>query len=247
MSDRKSGCLICGKPLQYYETEREMTCVRCGKAFRSNVSCEESHYICDVCHAERGAEIILEYFQTSSGKDPIKMVQEMMEHPFIHMHGNEHHIMVGAALIAAYHNAGGKIDRRTALQEMKVRGSKYPGGSCGFWGCCGAAVSTGMFLSIVTGATPLSGKSWGLANRMTAQALEQIGKVGGPRCCKRNSFLAIQAAAEFVEKNLGVHMEMPKRIQCCFSSENRQCLKKGCPYYIDSDRPLVPCMQPKQK
>ena len=33
---------------------------------------------------------------------------------------------------------------------MKERGGSYPGGSCGFWGCCGAAASVGMCMSILT-------------------------------------------------------------------------------------------------
>lgn len=43
------------------------------------------------------------------------------------MHGPEHHILVGAALLAAYKNAGGKVDSfEDALEEMRHRGSEYP-------------------------------------------------------------------------------------------------------------------------
>lgn len=119
----------------------------------------------------------------------------------------------------------------TALEEIKSRGSEYPGGSCGLWGCCGAAVSAGMFMSIVTKATPLTGKSWGLSNRMTAEALKAIGELGGPRCCKRNSFTAAVAAVKFTAENLGVQMEAPEEIRCGFSGENRECIRKKCPYY----------------
>ena len=229
--ENKSGCLVCGKPLEYYDTEREMTCSICGGRFPSAAGCVDGHYICDRCHARRGVETIMSYCRKSGSKNPIAMVQEMMDDPFIYMHGNEHHIMVGAALLAAYRNAGGELDLLPALQEMKARGGKYPGGSCGFWGCCGAAVSAGMFLSIATNTTPLSGNSWGLANRITAAALEKIGETGGPRCCKRNSFTAVKAAAEFVRENLGVEMELPEEIRCRWSGENRQCLRARCPYY----------------
>ena len=99
------------------------------------------------------------------------------------MHGPEHHIMVGAVLIAAYDNCGGKIDREQALREMKKRGSTYPGGSCGLWGACGAAVSTGMFISIITKATPLTGNSWGMANEMTSRSLAQAEFF---YCCKNS-------------------------------------------------------------
>ena len=42
-------------------------------------------------------------------KDPVSMLFNMMEDPYIYMHGPEHHIMVGAALITAYYNAGGEV------------------------------------------------------------------------------------------------------------------------------------------
>lgn len=231
MAREPGACLICGMPLRYFETEQEMVCSECGERFLSRACCEAGHYICDACHAKRGVEVIMAYCRNSRSKNPIAMVQEMMDDPFIYMHGNEHHIMVGAALLTAYANAGGQIALDAALEEMKARGGSYPGGSCGFWGCCGAAVSTGMFWSIATGTTPLSGKSWGLGNQITAQALEEIGRIGGPRCCKRNSFTAIRSAAGFVREHLGIEMELPEKITCHFSAENRECIRRRCPYF----------------
>ena len=139
--------------------------------------------------------------------------QELMENPFIYMHGPEHHIMVGAALLTAWKNAGGEGELKSMLEEMKRRGSRYPGGSCGLWGCCGAAISVGMFVSILTKATPLTGKSWGYANQATAQALSALAALGGPRCCKRNSFTAAKEAVDFAARRLGILMELPLRIQ----------------------------------
>ena len=69
-------------------------------------------------------------------------------------------------------NAGGEIDLPEALLEMMNRGKAVPGGACGFWGACGAGISTGMFISIISGATPLKNEPWGLANKMTSKALD---------------------------------------------------------------------------
>lgn len=41
-----------------------------------------------------------------------------MSMPFCHMHGPEHHVMVGSALLTAYKNAGGEIELKKALHEM---------------------------------------------------------------------------------------------------------------------------------
>lgn len=231
MARTPGACLICGKPLQYFPREREMTCSLCGQTFPSRASCEDGHFVCDSCHARRGVEVILDYCRRSALRDPIRMAQEMMDDPFLYMHGNEHHILVGAALLTAYRNAGGELELEPALEEMRRRGGAYPGGSCGFWGCCGAAVSAGMFYSIATGTTPLSGKNWGEANALTARCLQELAALGGPRCCKRNSFTAIRVAAEFTREHLGVAMDLPGRVLCRYFPENQQCIRRACPYY----------------
>lgn len=138
--------------------------------------------------------------------------------------------MVGAALLCAYHNCGGHVDLAAALPEMARRGQQIPGGACGSWGCCGAAVSSGIFISIATGATPLKEKEWGLANLMTAASLQAIGEIGGPRCCKRDSFTAVKTAVAFTAAHLGIQMELPPQIVCHHSAENQQCLGARCPY-----------------
>ncbi len=231
MSHLEDACLVCGKPLEYFTEDQEMECVFCHRKFQSKAKCMEGHYVCDECHEAQGVSSIIEYCMKSESKNPIGMIQEMMENPYIYMHGPEHHIMAGAALITAYYNAGGEIGLEKSLAEMEKRGKQVPGGSCGFWGSCGAGISTGMFVSIVTGATPLSREEWGLANRMTAKSLEAIGMAGGPRCCKRNTFLAVLSAVEFAEENLGIRMEVPEHIKCTFSRYNRQCLGVKCPFH----------------
>ena len=147
--------------------------------------------------------------------------------------------MVGAALLTAYKNAGGPLDLEQALREMFSRGREVPGGACGFWGACGAGISAGQFLAIATQSTPLAREPWGLSNQMTARALEQIGKAGGPRCCKRDSFLSILAAVDFVREHLGV--EMGRTIPVCsYSARNNQCLGGDCPFSaVNHKKPRV--------
>ena len=153
-----------------------------------------------------------------------------MAMPFCHMHGPEHHVLVGAALLTAYRNAGGALELGEALKEMQSRGRAVPGGACGFWGACGAGISAGQFVSIATGSTPLAVESWGLSNRMTAKALEAIGTVGGPRCCKRDSYLAVLAAVDFAAEQLGVRMERSAPV-CTRSKQNNQCIGTRCPFF----------------
>ena len=157
-------------------------------------------------------------------------METMMRMDFCHMHGPEHHIMVGAALLTACKNAGGNIDLNKALPEMYSRGKAVPGGTCGFWGACGAGISAGMYISIVTGATPLSANEWSLSNKMTSRALGKISDFGGPRCCKRDSYLSILEAVAFTKEHLGIDMEVSDII-CSRSDFNNQCIKDACPFY----------------
>ena len=224
----KEECLICQAPLEYLETDTMMECAICHKRELSKTRCRNGHYVCSTCHT-RGMDAIIGRCLQETSRDPVAILEKMMAMPFCHMHGPEHHVMVGCALLTAYKNAGGEIDLGAALHEMMSRGKSVPGGACGFWGACGAGVSAGMFVSIVTHATPLTMDSWGLSNRMTAKALEAIGRIGGPRCCKRDSYLAILAAIGFVEEHFGVVMER-QTIVCTRSAQNNQCIGKRCPF-----------------
>ncbi len=225
----KDECLICKAPLAYLVHDEMMTCAICGKTELSKTRCIHGHYICSECHTQ-GLSSILELCLCETSKDPLEILEKMMAMPFCHMHGPEHHVMVGAALLAAYKNAGGKVDLPTALQEMYRRGKAVPGGACGFWGACGAGISAGQFVAIATESTPLAATPWGLSNQMTAKALESIGKHGGPRCCKRDSYLAILAAIDFAAEHLGVHMKISRPV-CTRSRQNNQCIGKGCPFF----------------
>lgn len=225
----KNECIICGSALNYLENEQIMECVICHKKENSKTACIKGHYVCNECHTQ-GLDSIIKLCLSENSANPIEIIQKMMSLPFCHMHGPEHHVMVGSALLTAYKNAGGKIDLPKALSEMQARGKKVPGGACGFWGACGAGISAGMFISIVTGSTPLANEVWGLSNIMTSETLGAIGTIGGPRCCKRNSYISIVKAIQFTKEHLGIKMKS-NQINCIHSKQNNQCIKARCPFY----------------
>jgi len=233
-------CLICKAPLEYLDTDEEMECELCHKRQSSKTRCINGHFVCDECHTSGMDEIISICFGSKSA-NPIEIMEEMMSMPSCHMHGPEHHTMVGSALLTAYKNAGGDIDLKTALYEMQKRGKQVPGGACGFWGACGAGVSTGMYIAIALKSTPLAKESWGLSNQMTARALGAIGKNGGPRCCKRGSYLAIIEAVKFTSEKLGVKIES-NRVSCSRSHMNNQCLQEECPFYKNAKKIAFICV-----
>ena len=228
MAAMNEECLICKAPLEYLEKAVEMECEICHKKELSQTRCVNGHYVCNECHTQ-GLDAIIGFCLYEKSKDPVAIIEKMMEMPFCHMHGPEHHVMVGAALLTAYKNAGGDIDLRDALNEIMERGSSVPGGACGFWGACGAGISSGMFISIISGSTPLKNEPFALSHKMTSASLAKIGEIGGPRCCKRDSFLSILTAIDFVKEHFGIEMEKPEVI-CSWSSHNNQCIGKRCPF-----------------
>lgn len=224
----KDECLICSAPLEYMEKDEMMECAICHQKENSKTRCVNGHYVCNECHT-KGIDSIIRICLHETSKNPVDMMEKLMAQPFCHMHGPEHHVMVGAALLTAYQNAGGDIDLPTALVEMLNRGKSVPGGACGFWGACGAGISTGMFISIISKSTPLAKEPFALSHQMTSAALGKIGEIGGPRCCKRDSFLSISAAVDFVEEHFGIKMESSP-IVCHYSNQNNQCIGKRCPF-----------------
>ncbi len=206
-----------------------MKCKICGKEEESTAKCKNNHYICNSCH-NKGVYLIKDICKVNKSKNPYRIMEDIMDRSFIHMHGPEHHILVGSALLTSFKNAGGDIDLEKCLVEMERRGKQVPGGTCGFWGACGASISLGIFMSIITEATPLKNTSWKLSNLATAKSLERVGEVGGPRCCKRNSFISIEMAIDLIEENFNIVLEK-EEINCKYSNYNNQCIKNRCPYY----------------
>lgn len=237
MVGHTSGCVVCGAPLRYMDAQRQMECAICHRVLSSNAECVNGHFVCDACHS--GTMSHRDVCLATDSRDPTAILTSLMRMDGVHMHGPEHHILVGSALLTAYRNCGGDIDLPLALEEMECRGRQVPGGVCGLWGSCGAAVSCGMAYSIITGSTPLSGESWGRCNIMTSRCLEAIGSLGGPRCCKRDGYTALRAASAYVFETLGVDMPVDD-VTCTFSSGNPQCIGRRCPYNRDP-----PALEPK--
>lgn len=230
MKTYTEGCFICGKPLIYFQTAKPLPCYICGAEHSTDASCEDGHYVCDSCHAEKGCIFITQYASQTQSKNPISVAAEIMKNQSINMHGPEHHYLVAAALLAAYKNVGGQINLQKALQSAAQRAKRVPGGICGMWGSCGAGIATGIFMSVITGATPLSETEWSLANLITSRSLAAISANGGPRCCKRNTYLAITQAVKSVEEKFNLVMELPEKITCQFAPRNKQCRKEKCLY-----------------
>jgi hypothetical protein len=231
VTGHRQGCLICGATLAYRGEAAAVACALCGAAGVSPVTCQAGHFVCDGCHAAPAREVIERACLASDSTDPVALATGLMRHPGLKLHGPEHHFLVPAALLAAVANARGTPGEKALwLAEARRRSDAVPGGSCGFQGACGAGVGVGIFTSVATGATPLARESWGAANRATGRALTVIGRLGGPRCCKRTTWLSLLTGIRVARETLGVRLSGGGPA-CEWSELNAECLGEPCPFH----------------
>ena len=175
---------------------------------------------------------IIEACQKETSKNPFTIFFHVAAMDFVNMHGPEHHVLDGACLLTAYRNAGGDIDLDAALEQLKQEGLKMPGASCGKWGVCGAVTSVGAALAIIDGTGPLSTDgTWDWHMQYTSEALASLAKIGGPRCCKRDAFLALKTVIPYIREHYQISLE-DGPVHCTFSPINAQCLRERCPFHV---------------
>jgi hypothetical protein len=228
----KTGCVVCGGELVYHDKYSKLECFYCNNKFDTNVVCINGHFICDICHSLPAYETIQQFCLNINLTDPIEMALILMQHNSIKMHGPEHHYLVPAVLLSAFYNINGEpIKKKDQLDIAKKRSKNVLGGFCGFYGCCGAAIGAGIFMSLITGATPLSKKEWQLSNMLTASVLHSIATSGGPRCCKRDTFIALLESIKFLKNIFQTSINYSSNFHCKFSSLNQQCLNHDCIFF----------------
>ena len=180
--------------------------------------------------AEKAAQIIAD-IQEEKGNNPAQIFKHMASRDYIDIHGPEHHILDGACILVAYHNAGGNISFPACLDQLAEEGLRMPGAMCGLWGVCGAVSSVGAALAIIDKTGPLSEDgSWGRHMELTSAALHDLGKINGPRCCKRDAMIAFRNAVTYINSNYNVTLEY-EDLKCEFSSLNKQCIGNRCPFH----------------
>lgn len=224
----KNGCCICGKELIYKSESGNLTCFYCGKQSFANVTCIEGHYVCDDCHVSSANNLIETLCISTSLKNPLDLARSLMNHPKVKMHGPEHHFLVPAVLLASYYNKAKQYQKKESkIREARRRSEMILGGFCGSHGNCGAAVGVGIFVSLIKDNNPLANEEWKESNMMTARSLSIIAEHGGPRCCKRNSFLAIESTMEYLSDVI----RKDEEVVCDFNKFNKECKGKECPYF----------------
>lgn len=176
--------------------------------------------------------------------DPAELLEQLMADERCPGFGPLHHTLVGAALLtctwkgtkeaslAMSFGDNTKDELNKALGEFASRATCVPGAACAKWGVCGAAASAGMAFAVLAQNAPLKAEGWSEDQLMVSRILEEIARAGAPRCCKRDSRIAVRAAIPWFNKYFGAQLivsdDTPK---CAVASKNSVCLGKGCKYF----------------
>jgi uncharacterized protein len=224
---KTEGCSICSHNLVYSSISTKMICNICGKQSESFVRCSEGHYVCDHCHSLDILGKVEQFLHASDEKNPVALVQMVFELPGLNMHGPEYHSIVPAVLVTAWQNINGMKDN-SKIKEAIKRGKDIKGGSCGFYGSCGAGVGAGTAVSIIEGATPMSRNERGTANLVTGYALLKISKYDGPRCCKREAITSIKS---FMQVTSYFENVQNAEYICKQYGKNKDCIHGKCPFF----------------
>lgn len=167
----------------------------------------------------------------TKSQNPIEIAMTIMNHEEINMHGPEHHVSDGASLLTALYNYNPTFNLEEALDELIERGKLMPGATCGKWGVCGSVSSVGAALSIIHHTGPLSNDdNYKDHMELTSKILDKMSQIGGPRCCKRNAFISLSTAVDFIKDKYDIHLSN-QDITCHYTSKNKQCISTRCPYF----------------
>ena len=168
------------------------------------------------------------------GDDPADLLERLMGDCRCATFGPVHHYLVGAALLTCARDGSGGRDLGHVLDELSERASCVPGASCAKWGVCGAAASCGMAFALLAGNSPLRSEGWSEGQLMVADILRGIAEAGAPRCCKRDSRIAVAIAVPWFNGHLGTRMTTGEETPACgVSGANSACLGRACPYFAE--------------
>lgn len=221
------GCMVCGLSLEY-SRPREVACEFCCNVETTEAICPAGHYVCDACHSRNALEVVTRICLNTRETDMVALLETIRRHEAIGLHGPEHHGMTAGIMLATWRNLGGIINNQEILRGIE-RGMKVPGGACGFLGVCGAAAGVGAGLAMILEATPVRPAARSQVMRAVADVMTRQGQFDASRCCQRESWVALRAAAEISRGLIEPALRANGIPECQQASENTECIGKRCP------------------
>jgi len=228
----KDTCIMCGEDTHKLENLRDRRCYFCGEIKTIPIECDNFHCLCKDCLNLTPQDFVLSMCLKYKNIDPIELSVDIMNSPVIRMHGAEHHFIVPAVLITSLHNYQHKSESlETILNYIKRRAISETPHTCSYdLKTCGAALGTGVFLSVFLNRELSDEDQWSPSNAIIAESLKNVSDSGGQRCCKRDTYLSIQSAINLLKDEFAI--ELPLSLaKCTFSLRNRTCKHEECQFY----------------
>ena len=165
------------------------------------------------------------------GAKPAEMLEDVLgQGEGTPVHGVWHHALIGEILLVCLRNAGHPITDGL-IDEVIDRGRQIPGGSCGFLGICGSLASAASAYSILLGSTPVATAPREQLLAFTDRLFARLSEIGGSRCCKKSSYVALEVAVEELAQ-LGFALSTEEfEGRCPFFASNDTCDGDACVYF----------------
>ena len=222
-------CAFCGAPLKLLENAISVRCMVCGERGKTRTWCTAGHFVCDGCRGDELMGLITGLLDLPRSTDPVETLLRMRQAQDFPMHGPEHHGLVAAAFLLAYHDLYGEPDWEAIVDAVQVA-TRLPGGTCGFWGACSAGLAVGIAYCTILNASPTDGPARATAHQAVARILERLGEFAAPRCCRRDSLLSLQVGCELSAELLPRAVSTSCRVMCDQVADNPDCIGLLCPF-----------------
>ena len=121
----------------------------------------------------------------------------------------------------------GDADITTAMD----RGKGVPGGSCGFWGGCGAALGAGIGFGVILKSSPVTPAQRQLVQQLTGDLICGLGGIEAARCCQREIWSVLKKAAELSARILPIPLQANGDTRCRQMHLNKECPGSICPWF----------------
>jgi len=225
-----SQCDICGGEYGLAPLAVETHCVRCQAPVVTRFTCSAGHAECDVCRSQAPVAYLLDVRASITSTDPVEVFFTLRRGHAFPLHGPEHHALAAASTLFAYAQAYGHPDDAVIASTIR-QAALLPMGACGLWGACSAALGVGLAVGAILESSPKNGESRWRSHMIVTAMLEKIGQMRAPRCCRRDTLLALQTLCEVSAAYLFHPLTTTAPDRCHQVGKNQDCLQVACPYY----------------
>jgi hypothetical protein len=225
-----TGCMCCGSQILYLEQDLEKACYYCGNMSPANAVCEKGHFVCDNCHSGDAVDVVKHICLTTRETDMIDLMNTIRSHPSIPLHGPEHHFMLPGVMVSTYRNLGGNVNHQDITTAID-RGKSVPGGTCAFWGACGAPLGAGIAFGIMIKSNPIKPVERQIVQKITGKIIDKLGTLRASRCCQRETWTSLKMVALFSKEFLPIPLRAEGSTRCFQKKFNKECPGKPCPFF----------------